>query len=174
MHTLFQTYYCRALSWRVSSGRSGHLISFVSYVLASNDILSKATWYTGHQFLHPYLLIREVWLADLLMILSTVLPLAYPSGSPSDFCYNRTWISTLHFLYPYAICQWQTVTIDLQELSCSFASHFHYPSALSFFSSFAHPVFWVLSSPSANFHISWLFFYSRRKLNQISVTLVVW
>lgn len=63
----------------------------------------------------------RVWLAGLLIILSTVLSLADPSGSLLDFYYKWMRISAVRFLYPYAICtvpdKWPTGTFDLLPIS---------------------------------------------------------
>lgn len=60
----------------------------------------------------------RVWLAGLLIILFTVVSLPYPNGSPLDFYYKCMRISTVYFLYLYAICQCQTS--DPRELLIGF------------------------------------------------------
>lgn len=83
-----------------------------------------------------------------LLILFTVVSLPYPSGSSLDFCYNFMCVSTLCFLYVYAIRQCQTN--DPQELIICF--QFLLPLCPFFFPLFCPSVVLspVLSSLSTN------------------------
>lgn len=85
-----------------------------------SDILSKGASYSGHRFNHHCQLIWEFWLAGLLRILSTVLSIPYPSGSPSDCYYKCSCISVLYFLKPMTDSQkWPPGTFDAHSLPIS-------------------------------------------------------